>query len=72
MTKDLPHPNLLITAFIMFLLSWIFTNVEGFFFGDIFNLLEHLSQLIGAVLIAVWCWKIFIDKEGNNASHSDY
>ena len=67
---ELPHSTLLISAFLMFLLSWIFTNVEGFFWENIFNLLEHSFQFLGILLIMVWCWKIFVGKEVDDASHS--
>ena len=66
---DLPHSSILISAFILFLLSWIFTNLESFFLKDIFNILEHGVQLIGAVFITAWCWRIFVS-EGEDASHS--
>ncbi|MFW6305458.1 MAG: hypothetical protein ACOC1V_06750 [Candidatus Saliniplasma sp.] len=69
--RDLPHYTLLVSAFLMYLLSWIFTNLENIMLYELLNLLEHTVQLIGTVLIAVWCWKIFGEKEGKDVPHSD-
>jgi len=71
LTKELPYSTLLISAFLMFLVSWTFTNIESFFSQHIFNILEHGFQLLGAVLIFVWCWKLFMSKEVKDASHSN-
>ena len=39
LTDELPYSSILIFAFLMFLVSWTFTNLENFFAENIFNLL---------------------------------
>lgn len=57
--KQLPSWNLLIAAYLMFFVSWIFTNLEEIFLPSLLNLFQHLILLIGGVLIAIWCWMVF-------------
>ena len=57
--RQIPAEKILIGAFSLFLASWIFTNLEGIFWRDAFNLLEHVSQTFAGLLITVWCWEVF-------------
>ncbi|MFB6291185.1 MAG: hypothetical protein ABEJ25_05615 [Candidatus Bipolaricaulia bacterium] len=56
--KDLPAKILLISGFSLFLSSWIFTNAEALLWKDALNLLEHISQAFGGILVASWCWEV--------------
>ncbi len=57
--QQLPSSNLFITAFLMFVASWVLTNLEDFFWTDPLNLLEHVSLASGGLVFAVWCWQVF-------------
>lgn len=61
--QHLPAQNILIAGFLMFLASWFLTNFEAFLWRDALNLLEHVSQAFGGILVAVWCWKVFVKAE---------
>jgi hypothetical protein len=57
--KRLPACRILMTAFYLLLATWIATVLEGFFWNDFFNLLEHAGLAVSSVLTAIWCWKTF-------------
>lgn len=50
--------RLLLAAFVVCFAAWLFTVLEGLFYHDVFNLLEHICYLSGAVLLAVWVYKL--------------
>jgi len=56
---ELPYSKILIAGFLFFLLSWTFTNLEHLIWYDVLNLLEHISQLMGGLFLAVWSWMVF-------------
>jgi hypothetical protein len=43
----------------MMLGSWILTVLEGFFWENFLNYIDHACYAVGSVLVAVWCWKVF-------------
>ncbi len=49
--------KLLLYAFYFLTAGWFFTVIEGFILLPFFNLLEHVSYSISAVILAVWCYK---------------
>lgn len=57
--KGLPASNILIAAFFMLLGSWILTVLEGFFWEELLNYIDHACYAVGSVLVAVWSWKVF-------------
>ncbi|HRX87077.1 MAG TPA: hypothetical protein P5572_18790 [Phycisphaerae bacterium] len=50
------HVRLLTTGFGVLLLAWIATGAEHLVLPDLLNLVEHVGYLLGAVLVASWCW----------------
>lgn len=52
--RDYP---LLLAGFGVLWVGWIATAVEHLLLPDFFNHLEHTAYLIGALLIAIWCWR---------------
>jgi hypothetical protein len=62
--RRLPGYGTLLTVFYVLLFSWLMTVLEGFFWPDVLNDLEHAGYALGAVLMALWCWKIFKGKPG--------
>ncbi len=52
-------------AYQLLLAAWVFTVLEGFFFTETFNIMEHLCYACSTVLLAFWCWKTaFVKMEG--------
>ena len=61
--KQLPASNILITAFYVAFASWVLTVLEGFFWQELLNYLEHICYAVSSVLLAGWCWKVFGSKK---------
>ena len=62
--KRVPATKTLIAGFYMLLAGYILTILEGFFWKDLLNVLEHLCYSASSILMAVWCWKISAYKKG--------
>lgn len=56
--------KLLRLAFLVLLVAWGATVLEGFCLPTVLNLLEHSCYALSAVLLAVWCWKTAFGKGG--------
>ncbi|MBW2172549.1 MAG: hypothetical protein JRF69_11350 [Deltaproteobacteria bacterium] len=56
--KRIPSGHFLLFAFHALLTGWVLTVLEGFFWGGLFNYLEHISYAVASFLLAVWCWKV--------------
>lgn len=57
--KLLPKSKILIVAFLVTLAGSFLTNIESFFWNDLFHVLEHVCYAVTSILLAVWCWKVF-------------
>lgn len=57
--KSLPFKRLLLGSFVAVCLSAFFTVAEGFVLSEVLNYLEHLSFMTAAILIALWCGRVF-------------
>lgn len=57
--RRIPHPFLVLASFASLVLGSLFTVAEGLFWADPFNVLEHLSVMAGAILLALWCAQVF-------------
>jgi glucan phosphoethanolaminetransferase (alkaline phosphatase superfamily) len=55
--RRIPGFKVFVSAFFCFLAAWIFTVLEGFFWEDTFNLLEHALYVSGTGLLLVWALK---------------
>ena len=55
--------RVLVAAFCVLLAAYVFTVLEGFFLSTLFNFLEHACYAASSVLIAIWCMKVFKEKE---------
>ena len=60
--KSYPGKNLLITAFLFALTSWIFSAVESVFLKEFFNLLQNICITITSILIAIWVFTLNKDE----------
>jgi hypothetical protein len=56
--RRIPAWKLLLFAFYFLMGGWFFTVIEGFILLPFFNLLEHVSYSVSAIIMAVWCHKI--------------
>lgn len=57
--KHLPASKILLTAFLVSFTGWSITVLETFLWEDFLNIVEHICYTGSAVLLAVWCWKVF-------------
>ncbi len=55
--------GLLVTAFCILLVGYVFTVLEGAFLEALLNFFEHACYAGSSVLIALWCMKVFKRKE---------
>jgi hypothetical protein len=53
-----PFFSLFFLSYIIMIMSWTATVLEGFIWSVFFNFLEHTEHLLSSVLLASWCWKI--------------
>ena len=49
--------KLLLLSFYYMMAGWVFTVMEGYFMEQFINILEHISYLASAVIMAWWCWQ---------------
>lgn len=63
-TRRIPAFQFLFISFLSFLGATMATIMEGFFWENILNLLEHLLYLTSQVSLAIWVWKICKNSEG--------
>lgn len=63
---QIPHHNFLLWALLFFLLSNMFTVLEGFWLGDFFNALEHLCYAANLLLLAVWCRLVYLPRHSDD------
>ena len=63
-TRRIPESKTIIVSFYILLLGHVLTILEGIFWNEFLNYLEHVAYAASAILLAVWCWKIFPHKVG--------
>ena len=56
--RTIPEFKVFVSAFFCFLAAWIFTVLEGIFWEDTFNVLEHVLYVSGTALFFIWVLKI--------------
>lgn len=49
--------QILYIAYCVLFCGWLFTVLEGFFYEQLLNTLEHISYFISAVLLIIWVWR---------------
>ena len=60
--KRIPVAKILIAGFFVLLAGYVLTILEGLFWNEFLNVLEHICYSASSILMAVWCWKIFAYK----------
>ncbi|MCK5038479.1 MAG: hypothetical protein KAS16_05215 [Thermoplasmata archaeon] len=58
-----PGYNLFVYAYIIILIGWVFTILEGFFLNELLNMIEHMCYASSALMLAYWSWKVFGKQE---------
>lgn len=61
--RRVPAARLFVTAYGVIYIAWCFTVLEGMFWPDLLNLLEHMATAAAAVLFACWCSRL-VQSEG--------
>jgi uncharacterized membrane protein len=56
--KRIPAAKILIAGFYVLLSGWVLTILEGLFWRELLNVLEHICYTASSILMAIWCWKI--------------
>ena len=59
---DLPSVEILLVGYYLLLAGWLLTVLEGFFWGEVLNIVEHGLYAASAILVAAWCWRMFGQK----------
>ena len=57
--ERIPAAKILIAGFYVLLAGWVLTILEGLFWRELLNVLEHICYTASSILMAFWCWKIF-------------
>jgi len=60
--KRVPESKILIAGFYILLAGWAMTVLEGFFWENLLNYLEHICYVGSSLLVVIWCWKVFRGK----------
>ncbi|MFO8018633.1 MAG: hypothetical protein R6U96_08360 [Promethearchaeia archaeon] len=63
---NLPKLKLLVSSFSIFLLGWVLTILEGIFYQDLLNMVEHLCYFSASLLLVIWIVKVYKKREGCN------
>lgn len=48
-----------IAGFYILIAAWVFTIAERFIWGNYLNILEHICYMSSAVIITIWCFRLF-------------
>jgi len=57
--QPIPYHRLLLYSFGSVVLGAFFAVTEGFLFEAALNYLEHFLYMAGAILLAIWCGRVF-------------
>jgi hypothetical protein len=51
--------KILESGFYILFTAWILTVLEGFFWKNLINYLEHICYALSSIILAAWCYKVF-------------
>lgn len=57
--QRLSHVRLLLCGYGAYTLGWLFTVLEGLIWPETINLIEHSFTGLGALLVMIWCVRVF-------------
>jgi len=52
--EDVAYPGILLAAFTFYCVGLILTVLEGLFWPDLLNILEHICHAISSILLGLW------------------
>jgi len=58
--RKLPQWRWCLTAYLVMTVGWTLTVLEGLFWGDTLNLLEHICYTISSITLAIWVGRVFL------------
>lgn len=56
------HYRPLLASFLVLAASWFCSVIEGFFWEDGFNTLQHFFSGLSAILLAIWCRRVYLGR----------
>ena len=56
-----PRAPLIYTGIFFIICAYAFTVVEGLFWRELFNFLEHLCYALAGIAFAVGCWSLCLE-----------
>jgi hypothetical protein len=59
--QRIPAHSLLLITFTMMITGWFLTVLEEVLLHDLFDLLEHLAYMAGALTLSAWCRRVFTE-----------
>ena len=67
--NDLPKSEIIIISFTILVIGWFFTILEGFFYEEFLNFIEHSCYAIASILLAIWFIIVFRKGREDNESN---
>jgi hypothetical protein len=55
----LPSVTVLLASFNSLLVAWALTVLQEYWSWEAVTLFEHVFYALSALLLAVWCWRVF-------------
>ena len=68
--RRIPAWLTLISGFYILLMAWILTVLEGFFWENPLNYLEHLCYALSSTLMCIWCFRVIFGNKGRSIDES--
>ena len=53
---SIPYSGIIAVAYLSMLISWALSVLEGYYYPYLLNILEHITCMIGSLLLAIWAW----------------
>jgi hypothetical protein len=62
--RSLPASGTLVAGFAALVAAWTATVLEVLFWTAQLNMVEHVCYAVSACLMALWSWRVFISRTG--------
>lgn len=60
--KRIPESKTIILSFYILMFAYVLTILEGLFWNEVLNHLEHICYAVSSIFLTLWCWKVFSQK----------
>ncbi|MCU4176246.1 hypothetical protein [Carboxylicivirga sp. N1Y90] len=57
--RVIPFSRLLMTGYLLLVIGWVLTILEGFILPDLLNVIEHICYASSSILLAIWSIMVF-------------